>query len=233
MSDENPTPAKKFELSPSVSILIAGVVIAGAIIFTNTHPAADATAAAAAPTPTHLDIRMPMQNEHIVGSPNAPIVLVEYSDFQCPFCSMIYPSLKNIVNASGGQVAWVQREFPLTSIHPQAAPAALAAECISHMLGNDAYWKYADAVFNNQASLNSQYSAQIAQQLGADPAKFAQCISQKTYQKEIDADTSEAEANGGQGTPFTIVVNTKTGKMVPISGALPQAQIELLINSVK
>jgi protein-disulfide isomerase len=227
---------KKFELSPSVSILIAGVIIAGAIVFVNAHPNTAATAAAAnapLPTPTTLTIRPPSSSDHLIGSANAPIVLVEYSDFQCPFCSMIHPSLKNIVDASNGQVAWVQREFPLTSIHPQAEPAALAAECISHLVGNDAYWKYADTVFSNQAQLTPAYSAQLAAQLGADPAKFAQCVSAKTYQSVIDTDTSEAESNGGNGTPFTVVVNTKTGKMVPISGAVPQAQIEQIINSLK
>lgn len=231
MSEEK---KKKLELSPSAAIIVAGVIIALAIVFVNQHPSGTAAAAdAAAPAPTQLDIRPPSQSEHIVGSANAPIVLVEYSDFQCPFCSMIYPSLKNIVNASNGQIAWVQREFPLTSIHPQAEPAALAAECISHLVGNDAYWKYADAVFANQASLTPQYSAQLAKELGADPAKFAQCVSNKTYQGAIDTDTSEAQANGGQGTPFTVVVNTKTHKMVPVSGALPQAQIEKIIDSIK
>lgn len=227
---------KKFELTPSISILIAGVIIAGAIVFVNMHPGSPSVAAAdaAAPAvPTKLDIKLPSADDHIIGSPTAPIVLVEYSDFQCPFCSMIYPSLKQIVSNSHGQIAWVMREFPLTSIHPQAAPAATAAECISALAGNDAFWKYTDMVFANQTSLNPAYSSQVAKSLGVDPAKYAQCVSTNPYQAKIDAGTNEAQSNGGNGTPFTVVVNTKTGKMVPISGAVPQAQIQQVINSIK
>ena len=230
---------KKFELSPSVSIIISGVLIAGAIVFVNMHPATPAADAAgtggtAAAAPTKLSIRPPQPTDHTVGSPTtAPIVLVEYSDFQCPFCSMVYPTLKKIVANSNGQIAWIQRELPLTAIHPQAEPAAEAAECIAAELGNDAYWKYADAVFNNQSQLSAAYSAQVAAQLGADPTKFATCVSSKQFQNLIDADTTEANSNGGNGTPFTVVVNTKTGKMVPLSGALPEAQFTQAINSVK
>ena len=227
---------KKFELSPSISIIISGVLIAGAIIFVNLHPAtpsADAAGAAAVAAPTKLSIRPPQPTDHIIGSPTAPIVLVEYSDFQCPFCSMVYPTIKKIVDGSNGQIAWIQRELPLTAIHPQAEPAAEAAECIAAQLGNDAYWKYADAIFNNQTQLSAAYSAQVAAQLGADPTKFATCVSSKQYQNLIDADTNEANSNGGNGTPFTVVVSTKTGKMVPLSGALPEAQFTQAINSVK
>ncbi len=225
---------KKFELSPAVSILIAGVIIAGAIVFVNMHPSDTGAAALAnAPAPTKLDIVKPSSDDHIIGSLTAPIILVEYSDFQCPFCSMIHPTLKQIVQNSNGQIAWVLREFPLTSIHPQAAPAATAAECIAALAGNDAFWKYVDTVFGNQTSLNPAYSAQLAKTLGVDPAKFAECVAKNPYQSKIDAQTSDAQNNGGNGTPFTVVVNTKTGKMVPISGALPKAQIEKVINSIK
>jgi protein-disulfide isomerase len=225
---------KKFELSPGIAILLAGVLIAGAIVFVNTHPAPAAIAEAGTQAaPTAVNVRAPSTSDHIVGSPSAPIVLIEYADFQCPFCSLIYPSLKNIVDNSNGQIAWVYREFPLTSIHPQAGPAASAAECIAAQLGNKGFWEYADAVFNNQSLLTPQYSAQLATQFGADPQKFASCVSANTYQSTIETDTAEAEQNGGQGTPFTIVYNTKTHKGAPISGALPQAQIEAVIQSVE
>ncbi len=226
---------KKVEISPSVAIIIAGIIIAGAIVFTNNHAPAAAVAAGTgvAPTISAASIRPPTSGDHIIGSPTAPIVLIEYSDFQCPYCQMIYPTLQKIVSESNGQIAWVYREFPLTSIHPQAGPAANAAECISAQLGNTGFWKYADTVFTNQASLNPAYSAQLAQQFGADMTKYSQCITASTYQKNIDADTAEAEAAGGTGTPFTIVLNTKTGKAAPISGALPYAQIMSVIKSVQ
>lgn len=97
----------------------------------------------------NLGIRKPSADEHIVGSPTAPIVLVEYSDFQCPYCKMIHPDLKRIVSESGGQISWVYRNFPLYQIHPQAENAANAAECIAAQLGNDAFWKFGDAIFES------------------------------------------------------------------------------------
>lgn len=229
---------KKLELSPSLSIIIAGGIIAAAIIFVNKTPNTQVVAAAAAAngpvgTPTALTIRPPSATDHIVGSPDAPIVLVEYSDFQCPFCSMIYPTVKQIVASSNGQIAWVQRELPLTSIHPNAGPSANAAECIAALGGNDAYWKFADDAFADQSKLSDSFYASEAVKLGIDQAKFASCYSSKKYQSLIDADTNEAEQIGGNGTPFTAVVNTKTKKMVTVSGALPAAQIQSVINSLK
>lgn len=96
---------------------------------------------------TKSTIAAPSAADHIVGSPTAPIVMVEYSDFQCPYCKMIHPSLQKIVSESNGQIAWVYRNFPLYQIHPQAEPAANAAECITEQLGNDAFWKYANTIF--------------------------------------------------------------------------------------
>ena len=218
-----------------MSILIAGVVIAGAIVFTNQHPAAtpvvDAAGTQGAAVAAH--VAAPSSSDHIVGSPSAPIVLVEYSDFQCPYCQMIYPSLKQIVSQSNGQVAWVMREFPLYQIHPNAMPGADAAECIAEQKGNDAFWQFADTVFTNQDKISPAYFAQLAQGFGVNMATYNSCVSSHKYASKINAETADAEQSGGNGTPFTVVINTKTGKQYPISGALPLAQIEAVISQAK
>jgi protein-disulfide isomerase len=226
---------KKFELSPSISILIAGFVIAGAIVFVNRYPAAQPVAAAggAAPAPTSATVPAPSASDHIIGSPTAPIVLVEYSDFQCPYCAMIYPSLKDIVSKSNGQIAWVMRDFPLYQIHPNALPAANAAECIADQLGNAAWWKFADDDFNNQSSIGAAFFSAEAQKLGADMTKYNACVAASTFQNKIEGQIAEAEDNGGTGTPYTVIVNTKTGKQYPISGALPEAQIMAAITAAQ
>src|SRR6185295_1812236 len=122
------------------------------------------------------NVPAPSASDFIVGSPNAPIVLVDYSDFQCPFCSMIYPTLKKITSESNGQIAWVMREYPLYQIHPQALPAANAAECIADQLGNNGFWKFADTVFADQSKLNDGYYLQLAQLLGANVTTFNACV---------------------------------------------------------
>ncbi len=220
---------KKIEITPSVSILIAGVLIAGAILFTsNKAPAIEGDAPTAA-----AEVRPPSAGDHLRGSVDAPIVLVEYSDFQCPYCNVIHPTLKRIVDESNGQIAWVYRQLPLTSIHPEAQPSAEASECVAEQLGSAGFWQFADILFANQAKLGSAYYAEVAKGLGADPAKFAACAASGKYADKIATDTTEAQSNGGSGTPFTVVLNTKTGKGMPISGALPYAQIMSVIKSVQ
>lgn len=210
---------KKFELSPSISIIIAGVIIAGSIVYVNTNPAAPAAAVQAPAPSTATNVRAPSAQDHIVGSLNAPLVLIEYSDFQCPFCNVVHPTLKRIVDESNGQIAWVYRHLPLESLHPNARPAALASECVAEQLGNDGFWKFAGIIFADQSKMSADYYAQVAVQLGANKAKFSSCISSNKYAGVVDADSQEAQQNGGNGTPYTVLYDKKgqTG----VSGALP------------
>jgi len=224
---------KKFELSQPVSIIIAGVIIAGAIVFVNLHPAPAADAQQGTAQVATTNVPAPNASDHIRGSLTAPIVLVEYSDFQCPYCQMIYPTLKQITSESNGQIAWVMREYPLYQIHPNALPAANAAECINDQLGGDAFWQYADTIFANQSKMGDAYNAQIAQLLGANMTAYNACVSAEKFSSRITQDTTDAQNAGGNGTPFTVVINTKTGKQYPIAGALPYAQIMAVINQAK
>lgn len=219
-----------FEISPSLSILLSGILIAGAIIFVNLQPT-QVVEANPQKLPASVKISTPSPADHIRGSLTAPITLVEYSDFQCPYCRMVYPTLKKIVDESGGQIAWIHRNFPLESIHPEAKPAALAAECIAEELGNDAFWKFADTVYANQSTMSSTFYTQLAAQLGANASRFASCVSTKKHEAKINAEAADAQKNGGTGTPFTIVIGK--GIQVPVSGALPYEQFIAVINAIK
>jgi len=224
---------KKFEITSPVAIIIAGVVIAVAVLFTQGRGSQAAVPVGAEPPVNTASIRPPSASDHIIGSPTAPIVLVEYSDFQCPFCSMIYPTLKKIVSESNGQIAWVYRQMPLDSIHPQAQPSANAAECIAAQLGNAGFWQFAEAIFGNQNKMSPAYYAQLAKEFGADPTAYNSCVAAGKYQAVIDKDAAEAQATGATGTPFVVVLNTKTNKAAPVSGALPYAQIISVIKSIQ
>ncbi|HVV15234.1 MAG TPA: thioredoxin domain-containing protein [Candidatus Paceibacterota bacterium] len=221
---------KKFELSPSIAILVCGVLIAGSIIFVNLHPGQPAVAADPNQLPANANVPAPNANDHIRGSLSAPIVLVEYSDFQCPYCQMVHPTLKRLVDESNGKIAWVYREYPLTSLHPQARPAALAAECIEEQLGNDGFWKFADTIFADQTKMSPEYYAQLAAQFGADPAQFASCVSSEKYAGKIASQSLEAQSNGGNGTPFTVIVGA--GVQVPVSGAQPYENFKAVIDAM-
>jgi len=210
------------------AIIIAGVIIAGSILYTNAFPGPTVQGQELPAVDAHVPA--PSAKDHIQGSIEAPVVLIEYSDFQCPYCSLIYPTLRSIVDSSGGQIAWVMRHNPLSGIHPQATPSANASECIAEQLGNDGFWEFADRVFADQGAMNPQFYRLIAQNLGANTAAYDSCIANKKYQSTIDAQAREAQDSGGNGTPFTIVFGK--GRQIPISGALPKAQFEAVIKAL-
>jgi protein-disulfide isomerase len=85
--------------------------------------------------------------DYIRGNTNAPITIVEFSDFQCPFCKRFHPSLQQVVDEYKDQVRWVYKHFPIDQIHPQARPAAEAAECAGEQGGSKAFWEFSDALF--------------------------------------------------------------------------------------
>lgn len=87
------------------------------------------------------------EKDHIIGSPDADIVIIEYSDFECPYCKSHHATLKKIVEEYGGKVAWVFRHYPLVELHQNAFEKAIASECISQIKGNDAFWKYTDLLY--------------------------------------------------------------------------------------
>lgn len=223
---------KKFELSPSVSIIIAGALIAGAVVFTNTRAAGPAQNAQDQQVPsTETSVRAPSMADHIIGSPDAPIVLIEYSDFQCPYCNLVHPTLKRLVSESNGQIAWVYRHFPLESIHPEARPAAMASECVFEQLGNEAFWSFGDTMFSNQDKMNAAFYEQTAVALGANLSQFKSCMASNKYANRIDTDSAEVMQNGGQGTPYTVLYDKKG--QVGVSGALPYETFSAVIKAFK
>ncbi len=87
------------------------------------------------------------EGDHMLGNANASVTLIEYSDFQCPYCKTFHPTVKRVLADYGDQVNWVYRHFPLETIHPNARPMAHAAECVAEAKGNDAFWQFSDLLF--------------------------------------------------------------------------------------
>ncbi len=220
----------KPELSSSVSIIIAGVLIAAAIVFINFRADA-APAAGGGDLPAGVSVPAPTQDEHIIGSSTAPLVLIEYSDFECYYCMIAYPTIKRIVEESNGQIAWVMRHLPLDDLHPEARPAAHAAECIAEQLGNKGWWAFTDSVFTDQTNLGGARYLALAGQLGADTGKYMSCVSSKKYEAKIDEQAAQAQIAGAAGTPFTVIYGK--GPSVPLSGALPYSRFNAVIKAVQ
>ncbi len=161
--------------------------------------------------------------DHVRGDlDKAKVVLVEYSDYQCPFCQRHHPTMQALVEKYGDDVAWVYRHFPLTSIHPQAYPAALASECANEQ---GKFWEFTDDLYENQDNLGDDYYAEVAGTLGMNVSKFTECYESEKYKSVVDGDMATARAAGVSGTPATFV----NGQA--ISGAVDQATFEQLIDA--
>lgn len=191
----------------------------GSKTITNTAQTAP-TAKTANPPSGKLD---PATNDdHIRGDlKKAEVVVIEYSDFECPFCARHHPTMLQVMEEYGDKVAWVYRHFPL-SFHPQAIPAALASECAAEQ---NKFWEYADALVTNQDLLAADYYTTLASELGLNSSKFDDCLSSKKYQNVVDAQTASGAAAGVTGTPATFVNDQL------ISGAVPFASLKAVIDA--
>ena len=171
-------------------------------------------------------------NDPILGDKNAKITIVEYSDFQCPFCERAYSGALAQFKSSDyfkkGQVNLVFKNFPLTSIHPQAQKAAEAAECANRQ---GKFWEYHDKLFTNQQALDIQSLKNYAAQLGLNTATFNKCLDSGEAAAEINKETQQAQSAGGQGTPYFVLIN-KDGDTQAISGAVPYSNFEDAIQAL-
>ena len=123
--------------------------ISGADSYENVNKIINEVVSGKVTTPYPGEMPPVESNEHILGNINtAKVTIVEYSDFECPFCARFHPILEKVYNESNGEIAWVYRQFPLVQIHKNAMERAIASECIASIKGNDAFWKYADLLFN-------------------------------------------------------------------------------------
>ncbi|MBI2036161.1 thioredoxin domain-containing protein, partial [Candidatus Microgenomates bacterium] len=123
--------------------------------------------------PTVGTIRPVSDSDHIRGSKDARLSLVEYSDLECPFCKSFHPTMQKILQDYDGKVRWVYRHFPLDSIHPKARPAALAAECVASLGGNDKFWNHVDKLFEGApVTLTDDQLKTIATGLGVNASQF-------------------------------------------------------------
>jgi len=186
----------------------------GSVVNTNTVGTNDpGTNSAPVPSGTVPTVT---NDDHIKGDKNAKITLIEYSDFQCPFCGAFYPTVNQVLEKYKGKVRLVYRHFPL-SFHPNAQPAALAAECANEQ---GKFWEFADAFFAHQDKLGDDYYKELAQTNKLNLQKFNDCYSSKKYLNKVQAQAKAGGDAGVDGTPGTFVVDQK-GNAIPLKGAVP------------
>lgn len=145
------------------------------------------------------------KDDHIKGTADATIEIVEYGDFQCPDCGDAHPVVEHILQVFGKQISFVFRNLPLTDIHGYALIAAMAAEAAG-LQGK--YWEMNDLLYENQQDLNEDLLYNLADQLGLNAKKFEDDLQSKALQQKVNNDISSAEESGVPGTP-TFFVNGK------------------------
>ncbi len=178
----------------------------------------------------------PVSNEdHVYGNKNAEISLIEYSDFECPFCKLFNKTPKQIVDASNGKVNWVYRHFPLDK-HINAQKEAEASECANELGGNDKFWKFEEKIFERTTSNGTGFAladlVPLAKELGLDQNKFKTCLDSGKYAKHVQQDMADGDAAGVTGTPGNILVNHKTQATKLIQGAQPLDLIQTAIDTL-
>ena len=146
---------------------------------------------------------IPLAGSPAYGNETAPITLVEFSDYQCPFCKQWHKQVWPLIQAQyGDKVRFVYRNFPLSSIHPDATAAAEAAACAGDQ---QKYFQYSDLLFNGDALGSDTYTA-YAQQLGLNMDTFKKCVDERSHQKQIEDDVNFASELGVRSTP-TFFIN--------------------------
>lgn len=173
--------------------------------------------------------------DHILGAEDARVTLVEYSDFECPYCRSFHATAKQLVEEYDGQVNWTYRHYPLPSHDPEATQMAVASECAAELGGNEAFWKYADALFSPSTARTGdsvKWLAEVGGNLGLDTNKMATCIEENKYLEKVQASYAEGSSFGVNGTPGNFLVDNKTGKVQFVPGALPLSRLKTLVDSM-
>lgn len=166
--------------------------------------------------------KLALDSDHLRGNKNAPITLVEYSDFMCPYCASFHFTAKKLVEQEGDKVNWVYRHWPLPGHDPYATRAAEASECVAALGGDAKFWDFADAIFearmNGKNVGDDQSITELALKVGVNAASFKSCFEGHEYLAKIKKDIEEGDKAGVNGTPGNILLNNSTGKVSLVDG---------------
>ena len=233
------------KLSLPISIIIAGLLIGGGIYLNGRimqsareNAVNKATQTKQLPEDNLYSIMRPIDaNDHIIGSGNARIMLIEYSDTECPFCKVFHSTMRSITEEyiKTEKVAWVYRHFPIESLHQKAFREAIALECAGSQGGNSAFWNYTNKIFEITPSndgLEEVFLIKTAKDVGLDTAKFEICLNSTEFNARVQADIDDGLALRIDGTPTVVLLDTKTASTYMLRGAYPYEQLKEAIDLI-
>ncbi|MEK0321531.1 MAG: DsbA family protein [Nitrosopumilus sp.] len=185
----------------------------------------------------NLSMKISVDNDPIIGNPDAPITIIEFSDFQCPFCARFYTQTLPLIYEEyiePGKVKLVFRDYPIQSIHPNAVPAAIASECANEQ---GKFKEMHDTLFENQNEWGKQKTAdalslfsQYATKIQLEQEVFDSCLTSGKYIEEISKDLDDGRDYGVTGTPGFFIGNDQIG-YVELKGAQPFESFKKVIDS--
>lgn len=227
----------KQTLSTPTAIIVAGFLIMVGILITKMPERVTTEKTSNKDVSSIVGSMKPVSKEdHIFGDlSKAEVLLVEYSDTECPFCKRFHTIIHSEIAKYNGKVAWVYRHYPLDSIHPKTRTEARATECVASIAGNDAFWKYLDTIFEKTPGNNGLDLNQLpvfADMLGIDKTKFADCLASTEMDGKVEAQYQDGVNIGVNGTPYTILIK-RDGTKVPVRGADEQALSQALADMLK
>ncbi|MFH1956172.1 MAG: thioredoxin domain-containing protein, partial [Patescibacteria group bacterium] len=213
----------KENLSVPIAIVVAGIIIGGALYFSNMGGSNTSDNPNPTPTPTGTEMAElgpgPItEQDHVLGNPNAPVSMFIYSDLECPYCRNFHETTNQVSNDYGknGQVKIIFRHFPLSQIHPSAQKLAEGSECAAELGGEEKFWGFIDKLIE----LGTTDPLKTAQSIGIDKTAFQSCLDSGKYAQKISSDLQDGIESGVQGTPNAIIVSN-SGKKYYIPGAFP------------
>lgn len=226
-------------LSIPIAIIIAGIIVGIAIYSSNKESKPPEDDNQIVNKDNGQDSNGPKavsNDDHILGNPEAPITIIEFSDTECPFCKRFHPIMQQIMEEYGkdGKVKWVYRHFPIDQLHKKARKEAEATECAGELGGNEKFWEYLDRLFEITPSNDGLDPAElpnIAEYVGLDRKQFEECLSSGKYAQHIEDDYQDGLNSGVRGTPHSIVINEK-GEKIPIQGSQSYTQVKAIVDQL-
>ncbi|OGG88657.1 hypothetical protein A2592_02135 [Candidatus Kaiserbacteria bacterium RIFOXYD1_FULL_42_15] len=230
-------PNSTSSLAIPVAIIAGFALIAAAIFFSgDSTPTASPKESNTVPAATTKTVVRPVdETDNIKGNPNAPIMVVEYSDYDCPYCKIFDETMNKIMDDYGvtGKVAWVYRQFPIVQLHPNTARISEAAYCVAELGSNDAFWKFSKEVFDSREVNVQTDMTQLpifAEKAGVNRAEFNTCLDSGKFQDKVQQSVAEAAAAGANGTPYSVVI--VGDQQAVINGAQPYTVVKQIIDNL-
>lgn len=228
------------KLSLPISIIIAGLLVGGGIYLNGKLSRVNPTDGQRQQIQSQslADLMRPIGgDDHVLGSPKARVLVVEYSDTECPFCKNFHSTMLSLMQEYGQteKMAWVYRHYPIAELHSKAFKEAEALECAGRLGGNSKFWEYTNKIYEitpSDNALDPKELLNVAKQIGLESAAFEACLNSGETSSRVKSDVQNALDLGASGTPYSVIIDTKNNTFYPLEGAYPYAAVKSVIEMI-